>query len=393
MTELSAILYQIGKWSGVMGFFCLSFLIFSGDTARYWDKYFGLDRIIKFQRKFSLIISVFILAHPLFFILANGYSNAYFIPDFALPALALGIISLYIFVAVMIASTLYKRVSYLAWQIIHVITYILFGFALYHGINWGSDADILSIPYLIAFIAVFVGAIYRTVYKIANSKHSRGEVVKIESETSDTFSVYIKIGKPMRYRAGQFSFLRIDGRKLHARHPFTMSSAPNGDTLRFTVKNSGRFTQCLKDNARDCNIHVDGPFGTFIPPENKPLVFIAGGVGITPFMSIIEDRVKRNIATPITLYYGSKTEQDIIFRKRLDAIKAPWLKVVYVISDTAYSGALKKGYVSEDILKESLNDSNLYYLCGPTVMRDVVVSSLNKMGVSNKRIFFEDFFW
>ena len=69
--QLSVLFYNLGKQAGIIGFACLSFLIISGDTARLFDRYFGLDKIIKFQRKFSLITAFFIVFHPLFFILTT----------------------------------------------------------------------------------------------------------------------------------------------------------------------------------------------------------------------------------------------------------------------------------------------------------------------------------
>src|SRR3989344_7555035 len=66
--EIAKIFYLLGKLTGLSGFLFLSLLIFSGDTARFFDRFFGLDKIIKFQRKSSIIVLVFVLLHPLFFI-------------------------------------------------------------------------------------------------------------------------------------------------------------------------------------------------------------------------------------------------------------------------------------------------------------------------------------
>ena len=130
-TNISTLLYQLGQLAGIVGFVSLSFLIFSGDTARFWDRIFGLDKIIKFQRKFAIFTTIFVLSHPILFMLAEKSLAYYAIPNFSVLPLALGISAAYIFIVVMVASLIYKRISYLAWQYIHVLTYILFFIGLY----------------------------------------------------------------------------------------------------------------------------------------------------------------------------------------------------------------------------------------------------------------------
>lgn len=112
---MNELFYEIGQICGIAGFFLLSFLIFSGDTARFWNRFIGLDKIIKFQRKFSYFVAFFVICHPIFFILANGFSKDFIIPNFTYIPLAIGVISMYIFIAIMIASKLYKMISYRAW--------------------------------------------------------------------------------------------------------------------------------------------------------------------------------------------------------------------------------------------------------------------------------------
>ncbi len=99
--NFSEILYLIGQWSGLFALFSLAFLIISGDTARFFDRFFGLDRIIKFQRKFSFLSFSFLFLHPIFFILSGQSFANYFIPAFYAWPLALGTLAFYIFAAVM----------------------------------------------------------------------------------------------------------------------------------------------------------------------------------------------------------------------------------------------------------------------------------------------------
>src|SRR3990167_4119348 len=183
--------YLLGKLAGLMGFLFLSLLIFSGDTARYFDRFFGLDKIIKFQRKFALFTMIFVLAHPLFFILSDWSILFFLIPNFSAPPLALGAMSLYIFIMVMVASKMYKRISYNVWQYIHIFTYILFGFSLYHAFYLGSDSGnwLLRAVYLILLAAVAAGAIYRTNYKFKQRRTGKFYVESVKDDNKNVFKL------------------------------------------------------------------------------------------------------------------------------------------------------------------------------------------------------------
>lgn len=397
--QTAVILWNLGKWAGVIGFTCLSFLIFTGDTARFFDRYFGLDRIIKFQRKFSLFTAFFVTLHPIFFMLSAKSVINFLIPDFSVMPFALGVMAFYILVIIMIASRLYKRISYTIWQYLHILTYVLFFFGLFHAVNLGSDSNLIYIKtlYGLLFSLVFVGIIYRSQYKIRKRYSSKFQVKEIKQETADTFTLVLTPEKKFKFKAGQFCFLRINKGKLHSRHPFTISSSPQETDLGFTIKKAGRFTQIASELVKGEEVIIDGPFGNFVDrDEKKDLVFIAGGVGITPFMSLIKDHVSKNKTQNIFLLYGSKTEKDIIFKKKLDSISGNWFKKVFVLSQEEVSPVIcERGRINKDIIeKYTKNISNaLFYICGPEALKNCAEEALIGLGVKRKNIIIEDFFW
>ncbi|MFA6424523.1 MAG: ferric reductase-like transmembrane domain-containing protein [Candidatus Magasanikbacteria bacterium] len=397
--QLTTLLYDLGKWAGLVGFFCLTLLITSGDTARFFDRYFGMDKIIKFQRKFALITTFFVVLHPIFFILSSKSILRFIIPNFAVMPLALGIIAFYIFLVVGAASHFYKKISYNYWQIIHVLNYLLFFASLFHAFNWGSDSEniLVRILYILSLIAIVMSAIYRTQYKLRKRWGGKFIVENIIQETKDTFTIVVKPEKKLNFKAGQFCFLRINKNKLHARHPFSMSSAPQDHNLQFTIKMAGRFTDTASKINKGDEILTDGPFGRFIEKgDKKNLVFIAGGVGITPFMSIIRDHVIQNNPRKITLLYGSKTTEDVIFKNELNNIKNDWFKVVHVLSEDQTTPApYEHGRIDENLIKKYISNfsNSLFYICGPEEMKSSVIQTLLNNGVDKKDIIFEDFFW
>ncbi len=390
----------MGQVAGIVAYIGLAFLVFFGDTARFWDKYIGLDKIIKFQKKFSYYVLTAILLHPIFFMASLGFKNisGFLIPDFGMFGLALGIIAFYIYLVVMIASYLYKRISYKVWQYIHIGTYVLVFGALTHAVLIGSDKNDYAAIYIISFILLIVGIIYRTAYKIRELKNNKFIVDSVVFETEDTFTLYLEKKDNFNYKAGQFSFIRIGGNKLYARHPFTMSSAPNDDKIAFTIKIAGKFTQIAKELKKGDTVTLDGPFGIFVSEmrskKDKDLVFFAGGVGITPFLSIIKDAIYKNSNQKITLFYASRTINDIIFKKELDLIDKEWFKKIYFLSkEVVNEPGYENGYFSEELIKKyvpNIKDADCY-VCGPTPMKNLLIPLLKGLGVRN--IIKEDFFW
>ncbi|MDP1695549.1 MAG: ferric reductase-like transmembrane domain-containing protein [archaeon] len=392
------LLYSVGKLAGLIGFLFLSVLIISGDTARFFDKFIGIDKIIKFQRKFALITAIFVIAHPLFFMLSSGNYLNYLIPNFIVLPLALGIISLYVFIIIMICSVLYKKISYQIWQYIHILTYILFFFSLYHALNVGSDTENIFVKRIfdILLIGIITGGIYRAYYKIKHKKF-KYFVKEIKWETSDVFTLKLKPSSKLHFKPGQFCFLRINKNKLYARHPFTISSSPNEDTLDFTIKITGKFTKIASQLKEGEEVIIDGPFGIFtIKDGKKDLVFIAGGVGITPFISMIKNQLHFKKQQKITLLYGAKTEKDLIFKKELDKIKENWLKKKFILSkEEKHPEDWEKGYITRELIEKNADNlkNSIFYICGPELMKNGVVKTLKDMGIKEHNIIIESFFW
>jgi predicted ferric reductase len=388
--------YFAGRITGLMGFLFLSMLVISGEVARFLDRFFGFDRIIKFQRRFSLVTAVFVTLHPIFFILA-GVLPSYLVPSLIAP-FVIGIISFFIFIIVMVASVFYKRISYKGWQYIHILIYILFLLSLYHSIKIrpAQSPVPIKIVYTILFLAIVIGAIYRTNYKLKQKK-LKFFVDKIKWETPDVFTLKLKTDNMIEYVPGQFCFLRLNRDKLYARHPFTISSSPQDKTLDFTIKIKGKFTRIASRLREGEEIIVEGPFGIFTQEDaDKKSVFIAGGVGITPFISMIRNQIKKGEKQPVTLLYGVRTKKDIIFKKEFDSIKEKWFKRIYILSaETLTDKRYEYGYITEEIIKKYIKDikNSVFYICGPEPMKDKVVKMLKNLGVKKRDIKIEDFFW
>ncbi|OVE74585.1 hypothetical protein BVX95_02035, partial [archaeon D22] len=166
--DFSSIMYHLGRLFGLFAILFLSFILFFGDTAKFFDRYFGLDKIIAFNKKFGFVTTLFALSHPIFFILSSKNYWVYLIPNFQVLPLALGTIAFYLLIIFSMASFFYKKVSNQAWQYLHIISYLIFFFGAFHADNIGTDYanSFVHFIHIIMVILVVIGIIYRTTYKI-----------------------------------------------------------------------------------------------------------------------------------------------------------------------------------------------------------------------------------
>jgi predicted ferric reductase len=236
------------------------------------------------------------------------------------------------------------------------------------------------------------------------------KVVKVVPENHDSNSLYLEGADEGFFlrKAGQYASLRImrpDG--WSEPHPFTISGAPEDAVLRFTIKKEGKFTSAIGDLEPGAPVKCMGPLGVFCKDiDAKPsIVMIAGGVGITPFLSVL--RHFRNIKTPnkVTLFWGNKTIEDLFSTEEIKQMSRELnLKVVHCLSrdddvnryvEKQYANVFyETGRLNEDILKrhDVVRDA-AFYLCGPPPMMESALNDLQKIGVAPDSVEREKFSW
>ncbi len=236
------------------------------------------------------------------------------------------------------------------------------------------------------------------------------KVVKVVPENHDSNSLYLEGPDEgfMLRKAGQYASIRImrpDG--WSEPHPFTISGAPEDALLRLTIKKEGKFTSAIGDLEPGAPVKCMGPLGVFCKDiDAKPsIVMIAGGVGITPFLSVL--RHFRNIKAPnkVTLFWANKTIEDIFSTEEIKQMSRELsLNVVHCLSrdddvnryvDTQYPNVCyENGRLSEDILKRHgvVRDA-AFYLCGPPPMMESALNDLQKVGVAPDSVEREKFSW
>lgn len=225
-------------------------------------------------------------------------------------------------------------------------------------------------------------------------------LVKKTDEARGTKSFFWQPERPINYRPGQYLYYTITSLKYPdprgtTRH-FTLSSSPTeGNLLRLTtrVREESGYKKTLDELPIAAVVDGEGPNGLFVFDEKETItsVFIAGGIGITPFRSMVRYVADKKLTNPIYLIY-SNSDEDFVFKKELDEISAAHqnIKIRYVV--TGVEGHLDQPKINEIIGNWKLEIGSLtWWLCGPPPMIDAMEKVLGETGITSNNIRSEKF--
>ncbi|MFE5790382.1 ferredoxin reductase family protein [Rhodococcus erythropolis] len=367
---------------------------------------FGEDALVQFHREISYVALAFILAHPILLQVAGidivGLLNLVQAPWRARFAVTSTVLLL-----VLIATSIWRRrmnFRYEVWQVLHgAFSVIVVAFAVAHVFLVGYYVDQAWKKWLWAIMAcalIFLLLWVRVIrplkrlhrpWKVESVVHERGDAVTL---------TMIPFGhNGFRFEPGQFGWLTLDRSPFSATsHPFSFSSsAENASELSMTIKALGDFTSTVGSISPGTRAYLDGPHGVFTPDRNEGpgFVLIAGGVGITPMISILRTMADRGDSRPFLLYYACRSLDDITFDEELESLRSRLDLTIVNIPMTPPEGWKgEHGYLDRDMIVRHLPDRYQrlqYFTCGPAPMLDVVEDSLTELGVPVKNLHTERF--
>ena len=214
------------------------------------------------------------------------------------------------------------------------------------------------------------------------------KILEVEKITHDVLG--IKTEKPTGYAfvPGQATEVAINDQEwINEKRPFTFTNLPGDDHLEFTIKtypaHNGVTNRLLNLRPKD-ELIIHDVWGA-IHYKGKGL-FIAGGAGITPFISIFRYLRSINDTENNRLLFANKTRKDIILETELNTLLRG--NVINILSEENING-YKHGFISEQILKKLIHPNDTLYLCGPPPMIDAVTKYLSNLGVSDKSVVME----
>lgn len=285
--------------------------------------------------------------------------------------------------------------TYEGWKNLKRYIGIFFIIAFIHALTIPAPLDALvAITWVqIFFIIGAVSYLYTELFGRFFKKYLpyTVEAVKHPNAASTEVTLRPKRNPIRKHRAGQFLFVRFPGDKtLDESHPFTISSAPSEDTLRLTVKASGDFTRYLFRHLKTgTDAVIEGAYGMFnYKTGGQKQVWIAGGIGLTPFLSFIRD-IDGDLEHDVDFYYNVRHPEEALFLDEIKgaAVANPRLKVHVRFS--AIDGSL----TVDEVVKNAGGDlqASDIYLCGPLPMVQAFTAKFQEHGVPARNIHYEEF--
>jgi len=368
---------------------------------------FGIDIIYYFHRFLAVIGFVLIMVHFLILWIdypaALGTSNPMVAPGY----MTAGRAAMVLF-AVIIATSLWRkplRLEYDHWRLWHaLLATSAFLIAMVHieGVGYYINAPIKRVLWTTFTLFWVLLIIYVRFIKPARLSMFPYRITEVRPERGHVWTLVLKPDghSGLRFASGQFAWLTLGKSPFRLKeHPFSIaSSAEHGKTLEFTIKELGDFTKTIKDRKPGEIAYLDGPYGVFTVeryPQSLGFVFIAGGVGMVPIMSMLRTLADRGDERPLLLFYGNQDWERVTFREELEDLqKRLTLQVVHVLTEPPTNWEGERGYISQELLLKYLPDKRgemEYFICGPTPMRKAAERALHNLQISVKRIHSELF--
>jgi predicted ferric reductase len=244
----------------------------------------------------------------------------------------------------------------------------------------------------IALVIFWIGLLlYVRIFKPLFELRRPYRIAEVRRERGDTTTLVMRPDghAGFRFEPGQFAWLTVYGSPFKITgHPFSFSSSADvtDGHVEMGIRNLGDFTSEIHNVSVGKRVYLDGPYGAFTVGNPADMfVLIAGGVGITPMMSLIRTFADRGDKRPVILLYGSKDWESITFREELEALKTRLsLKIVHVLDEPSADWTGERGFINAEVLKRHLPRpyaDHEYFICGPSAMMDAIETALGEMKV------------
>ncbi len=387
-------LRYFGLLFAALGLTLLFFQFVFASRVKFIEAGFGLDKMMRWHRLFGRLGLALILLHASFIVY---YRLSVFGDTFFSVFILAGIIALLGLMVTGALASQYRRIglAYETWRNIHLFNYLLFPVALVHVFYQTTPGSLLSYLWILLALLYPLILVYRLI-RIISVKMNPYEVSEVRQESEKIWTLFFK-GKEIDYKPGQFLFLQLlrKGKRSSA-HPFTISNSPTRRELSVTPKILGDFTLSIKDTRVGDKAFIDAPYGvfSFLNQPLKDLVFIAGGIGITPFISMLRYIYDQNLDHKITLYWVNRSERNLCFIDELQKMEKELedFKVVLVMTDQPdWPG--EKGRLNAQFMKEYLGnmEEKAFFICGPPAMSEEIARELKELGILQSNIHREIF--
>ncbi len=346
----------------------------------------GLDRVYILHKWAGIIAMAAVLLHDTIDAEMRGLG-----PETALSELAetLGEISLYgllILVVISVATV----IPYHLWRWTHKAMGALFAAGTFHFFFITKPFAMNDPAGLYSGVFCVIGlAAYCWMLLPERLRPSHGYTIAKLERTGGALAITCKpVGKGLKALPGQFGIFRFVGPGTNEAHPFSFSKIGHDGSLRITVKALGDYTQTLQTSLNERQpLRIQGPFGRFHLSGRRPEIWIAGGIGITPFLAWAEALPAD--APEVHLFFCVKSREDAPHLSELEAVVKEkqnlYLHIISSANGQRLSPSVLAGCVPSDLSETRVS------FCGPLSLRRTMQSGLSRYGLRSKNFHFEEF--
>ncbi len=391
-SSLKLAMLSLGQMAALCGasLFSLNFIL----SARFklLDKLFnGVNRAYIYHHLVGETAFILLLSHPL--LISFIYGLRIFLPSVGNIPVLWGILAWCLFISLLVI-TLFLHLKYHVWKNIHKYLGLALLLAFFHVFLIPSSLSVIPALrwYMLGLMSLGLMAFsYRVVlgkYLVPRRIYKLSKVKELTSQITE-LTLTPKNGK-IDYRPGQFAFIEIESPLLIKEiHPFSFVSDPQENNVMFAIKSSGDYTTQLPRLTPGVLVKIEGGYGKFTYSEyfNHRQLWIAGGIGITPFISMMKD-INASSRYRINLTYAVKIKTEAIYTSELEKKARQLINFDYQLYESNKSGVLQ---ASRFIKQFPDIDKYEIFICGPKKMMADLRFQFKAVGVKNSQIHTEEF--
>ena len=386
----------VSGYSQLLAAFALvafGFINFISTRHKILDHLFdGLDKSYIYHKYLSISALILVIVHNVTIGMGKDIERSQGIKIPKDPYAMYGSFSMGLFVVFVFIAILGKKLNYERWKMIHKFMFIPYAFGIYHYYGSATYAVFSTEPFTLWLNIINLIGVSSIIYSIffyeKISFKYKFKVKKLETVATGTLEITgSTMGKDLEFKPGQFAFLKVlDKNNKFVSHPFTISESPKKGQLQFTIKVLGDHTKALFDTIKvGDEFIVSGPHGKFDYNTGvKNQIWIAGGIGITPFRSFSQSGISKDFS--VDFFYAYNNSEEGAYVDELEALSSDNLRVHLFNSK-------EKGFLSVEEICKHVNKKECIdvYFCGPKPMRDNLEKQFKNSKLNISKFNYEHF--
>jgi predicted ferric reductase len=394
----------------ITGLLALSGLVCAAvlpSRVRSLTRAFGIEDVLDVHRFVGVAAGVLVLVHLACIVAMNPAQVALLDPALNGPPAKAASIGTGALIMLVVLAAVRRRLNqrYEVWRWMHVLLAVaaLVGTALHvYWLDHLLEVRSMQLVFVLLTLAVTAVLAHRWVWRTLLDPSTEFVVAEIrrESDSVTTVSLAARDGSDAEWNfaPGQFAWLRLRRSVTGEEHPFTIASSPHlPGRVEFTIRHAGDFTRSIHRLRPGQPVWIDGPHGSFTSDVDacEGVVMIAGGVGITPMMSMVRAAADRGDPRPHRLVVVARSHEDLLFREELGYLREELdLEITEVLRRPHPGWEGHTGEINVGLLTAVLGTEHQYldyFLCGPPGLVTDALEALEALGVPAGRIHTEQF--